>query len=71
LRNDLEFALPSYTGNSIVESQRSWADGPAMKDQERILKLHWAVLGRLRGAGVTLAEVIGQYHARGVVPLRR
>jgi hypothetical protein len=42
-----------------------------MKDQERILKLHWAVLGRLRGAGVTLAEVIGQYHARGVVPLRR
>jgi hypothetical protein len=29
------------------------------------------VLGRLRGAGVTLAEVIGQYHARGVVPLRR
>jgi hypothetical protein len=29
------------------------------------------VLGRLRDAGVTLAEVIGQYHARGVVPLRR
>jgi hypothetical protein len=29
------------------------------------------VLGRLQGAGVTLAEVIGQYHARGVVPLRR
>jgi hypothetical protein len=29
------------------------------------------VLGRLRGAGVTLAEVIGQYHARGVVPLQR
>jgi hypothetical protein len=28
------------------------------------------VLGRLR-AGVTLAEVIGQYHARGVVPLRK
>jgi hypothetical protein len=29
------------------------------------------VLGRLRGAGVTLAEVIGQYHARGFVPLWR
>jgi hypothetical protein len=29
------------------------------------------VLWRLRGAGVTLAEVIGQYHARGVMPLRR
>jgi hypothetical protein len=28
-----------------------------------MLKLHWAVLGRLRNAGVTLAEVIGQYHA--------
>jgi hypothetical protein len=29
------------------------------------------VLRRLRGAGVTLAKVLGQYHARGVVPLRR
>jgi hypothetical protein len=36
-----------------------------------MLKSHWAVLGRLRGAGITLAEVVGQYHARGVVPLRR
>jgi hypothetical protein len=36
-----------------------------------MLKLHWAVLGRLRNAGVTLTDVIGQYHARGVVPLRR
>jgi hypothetical protein len=36
-----------------------------------MLKLHWAVLGRLRNAGITLAEVVGQYHAQGVVPLRR
>jgi hypothetical protein len=36
-----------------------------------MLKLYWAVLGRLRDVGVPLAEVIGQYHARGVVPLRR
>jgi hypothetical protein len=36
-----------------------------------MLKLHWAVLGRLGNTGVTLAEVIGQYHARSVVPLRR
>jgi hypothetical protein len=36
-----------------------------------MLKSHWAVLGRLRDAGITLAEVVGQYHARGVVPLRR
>jgi hypothetical protein len=63
LRNHPEFALPSYTGNSIAKSRRSWADGPAKKEQEKILNLHWAVLGRLRGAGVTLAEVIGQYHA--------
>jgi hypothetical protein len=54
-----------------VESRRSWADGPAKKEQEKILKNHWAVLGRLRGAGVTLAEVIGQYHAQGVVSLQR
>jgi hypothetical protein len=60
-----------YTGNSIAEARRSWADDPAKKEQDKILKHHWAVLGRLRGAEVTLAEVIGQYHARGVVPLRR
>jgi hypothetical protein len=71
LRNDPEFALPSYTGNSIAKSQRNWADNPTMKEQEKILKLHWAVLGCLRDAGVTLAEVIGQYHARAVMPLRR
>jgi hypothetical protein len=29
------------------------------------------VLQHLRGAWVTLAEVLGQYHARGVVSLRR
>jgi hypothetical protein len=46
-------------------------NGPAKKEWEKILKHHWAVLGRLRGAGVTLVEVIGQYHARGVVLLRR
>jgi hypothetical protein len=69
LRNDPEFAFPAITGNSIAESRRSWSDGPAKTEQEKILKNHWAVLGRLRGAGVTLAEVIGQYHARGVVPL--
>jgi hypothetical protein len=71
LQNDPEFALPSYTGNSIAESQRSWADGPAKKEQEKILKHHWVVLGHLRGARVTLAEVIGQYHTRGVMPHRR
>jgi hypothetical protein len=63
LRNDPEFALPSYTGCSIVKSQRNWSDGPAKKEQEKMLKLHWVVLGRLRNVGVTLAEVIGQYHA--------
>jgi hypothetical protein len=59
LRNDPEFALSSYTGCSIAKSQRNWADGPAKKEQEKMLKLHWVVLGRLRNAGVTLAEVIG------------
>jgi hypothetical protein len=40
LRYDPEFALPSYTRNSIVESRRSWADGPTKKEQEKILKNH-------------------------------
>jgi hypothetical protein len=71
LRNDPELALPSYTGCYIAKSQRNWSDGPAKKEQEKMLKLHWAMLGHIRNAGVTLAEVIGQYHARGVVPLRR
>jgi hypothetical protein len=71
LRNDPEFALLTFTGNSIAESRRSWTDGPAKTEQEKILRDHWAVLRCLRGAGVTLEEVIGQYHARGVVPLRR
>jgi hypothetical protein len=71
LKNDPEHALPSYTGCSIAKSQRNWADGPAKKEQEKTLKPHWVVLGRLRNIGITLAEVVGQYHARGVVPLRR
>jgi hypothetical protein len=59
LRNDPEFALPAFTGNSIAESRRSWSDGPVKKEQEKILRDHCVVMGRLRGAGVTLAEVIG------------
>jgi hypothetical protein len=52
-------------------SQRNWADGPAKKEQEKMLKIHWAVLGRLQNVGVTLVEVVGQYHTPGVVSLRR
>jgi hypothetical protein len=71
LKNDLEFALSAFTGNSIGQSRRNLTDGPSKAEQERMLKDHWAVLGRLRGAGVTMATVNGQYHARGVVSLRR
>jgi hypothetical protein len=71
LRNDPEFALPAFTENSIGQSRRNWTDNPVKTKQEKILKDHWAVLGRLRRAGVTLSTVIGQYHAREVVPLRR
>jgi hypothetical protein len=44
LRNDPEFALPAYTGNSITEPRRNWSDGPMKTEQEKILKDHWAVL---------------------------
>jgi hypothetical protein len=71
LWNDPKFALPAFTGNSIGQSRRNWSDGPAKAEQEKILKDHWAVLRRLRGAEVTLSEVLRQYHARGVMPLRR
>jgi hypothetical protein len=40
LRNDPEFTLPLYTGNSITKSQRNWADGPAKREQKKILKDH-------------------------------
>jgi hypothetical protein len=71
LRNDPEFALPVFTGNSIAESRRNGSDGPAKAEQERILKDHWALLGCLQGDRVTFVEVIGLYHAQGVVPLQR
>jgi hypothetical protein len=71
LRNDPEHALPTYTGCSIAKSQRNWSDAPTKTEQEKMLKSHWAVLGRLQNARITLTEVVGQYHARGVVPLRR
>jgi hypothetical protein len=71
LQNDPGHALSSYTGCSIAKSQRNRTDGPAKTEQERMLKSHWAVLGRLRNTEITLAEVVGQYHARGVMPLRR
>jgi hypothetical protein len=71
LRNDPEFALLAFTRNSIGRSRRNWLDGPAKTEQEKILQDHCVVLRRLRGAGITLSEVLRQYHARGVVPLRR
>jgi hypothetical protein len=71
LQNDPEHALPSYTSCSIAKSQKKWADGPTKAEQEKMLKSHWVVPGCLRNAGITLAEVVGQYHARGVGPLRR
>jgi hypothetical protein len=52
-----------YTGCSIAKSHRNWADDPAKTKQGKMLKSHWAVLGRLRDVGITLAEVIVQYHA--------
>jgi hypothetical protein len=71
LHYDPEHALPSYTDCSIAQSQRNWEDCPAKAKQEKMLKSHWAVLGRIQNAGITLAEVVGQYHVRGVVPLWR
>jgi hypothetical protein len=70
-QNDPEHTLLVYTGCSIAKSQRNWADGLAKAEQEKMLNSHWAVLGRLRDTGITLAEVVGQYHTRGDVPLRR
>jgi hypothetical protein len=47
LRNDLEFALPVFTGNSIGQSRSNWTHGPPQAEQEKMLKEHWVVLGLL------------------------
>jgi hypothetical protein len=71
LRKDPEFALPTFTGNSIANAPRSWNDGPPKAEQKKMFKDHWVMLARLHEAKVGLTTVIGQYHARGVVPLQR
>jgi hypothetical protein len=38
--NDPEFALLTFTGNSIGQSWRNWSDHPAKTEQEKILKDH-------------------------------
>jgi hypothetical protein len=52
LRNDPEFALLTYTGNSITQGLRCWTDVPSKAEQAKLLKDHWAVLTRLRQAAV-------------------
>jgi hypothetical protein len=69
LRNDPEFALQAFTENSIGKTPTSWTNGPPKVEQEKMFKEHWAMLARLRDAGVEMAAVIGQYHAWGVVSL--
>jgi hypothetical protein len=71
LRNDREFALLEFTGNSIRQTQSNWTHGPPQAEQEKMLMEHWAMRERLRKARVTLATIIRKYHARGVMPLRR
>jgi hypothetical protein len=71
LKNDPEFALPAFTGNSIANTPRSCTDGPLKTEQERMFRDHWVVLAHLRDAEVSLATIIGQYTARGVISLRR
>jgi hypothetical protein len=59
LRNDTEFALLAFIGNSISQSRWNWLDGPAKAEQEKILRDHWVLLRHLQGAGVTLSDVLG------------
>jgi hypothetical protein len=59
LQNDPKFALPTFTENSIGQSRRNWSDGPAKTVQEKILKDHCVVLRPIRGAEVSLFDVLG------------
>jgi hypothetical protein len=46
LRNDPEFMLPEFTGNSITELQRNWSDGPGRRSRRkssRIIGQCWGV----------------------------
>jgi hypothetical protein len=59
LMNDTEFALPAFTGNSIGQTRSNWTPSSA------------GGAGAPPRSRVTLGTIIGKYHARGVVLLRR
>jgi hypothetical protein len=40
LRNDPEFALSAFTGNSIVHSRSNWTHGPPQAEQEKMFRGH-------------------------------
>jgi hypothetical protein len=40
LQNDPDHALLAYTVCSIAKSKRNWAEGPAKKEKEKMLKFH-------------------------------
>jgi hypothetical protein len=60
LRNDPEFALPVFIGNSITNAPKSNTDGPPKAEQKRMFKDHWAVLACLHDTEVGMASVIDQ-----------
>ena len=68
VRDDLSATLPKYTGRLIEEAPESWGWGVQRKDKKHLDDLLTA-LRALMDRGVKGVGIIGDYHARRVVPL--
>jgi len=69
LRNDAAKPLPQYTGRTFESPPADWKWG-ASKTPIKELNAALDALEAVKARGVDLAEVIGAYLLRGVVPLR-
>ena len=69
LRNDAARPLPQYTGRTFDSAPQDWKWGASKTDRKN-LDAALAALEAVKARGVDLAEVIGAYLLRGVVPLQ-
>jgi hypothetical protein len=62
--------LPAYSGNGVLEAPEEWRADLLEEGWDGLTNNHLSI-GILKASGLTRAEVIGAYHARGVAPLMR
>ena len=71
LKNDAAALLPEFTRRPIEEASKKWRKwGVLEKDKKKIWD-HLATIHILKEHGLKVSGIIGDYHARRVVPLMR